>query len=106
MRNKKEDIVEPSRFFIDFAGEMIMAILDVIGSQPIPAEDGSIVDVQTPLTVQGYLIDEDDNFYYLGDDGQKATKVVKKERVVYVQLASSEIEQIEESYNGDPSQFN
>ena len=82
MRRKKETNSE--LFFTTFAGEYVKIITTVIISETIETEEG-IATSESPLTVEGFLLDFDDTFFYLGAGPEQVSHAVNKETVSVVQ---------------------
>lgn len=85
----KQKIDEPSLFFMNFQGELLSFILDT-KMQMVSETDEGVHSSETPLTIQAFLIDEDEQYYYLGNVPPNLDKIVvdraiAKSRVIYVQ---------------------
>lgn len=81
---------EPSLFFMNFQGELMNFLLDTSLNSVVETEEG-IQSTEMPLSIQGYLVDEDDQFYYIGDippnlDKITIDKAVSKSRVILAQI--------------------
>lgn len=93
-----------STFFDTFNGELMLFILQDKQSQPIQTPEGEVIMIDAAITAQGYLLEEDSLYYYLGDDGKEVSKSIKKSRVVYADITTNEEEAPIEKRN--PSEFN
>lgn len=87
----------PSLFFLNFQGEFLSILLD--SKLTTEVSDGESTQVaEIPMTLQAFLIDEDEQYLYLGKeyDGQHPTKsvdrAVPKNRIIYVEILNPEIE--------------
>lgn len=74
----------PSVFFKTFVGEYVTMITNIIVSAASATEEQSSSS-HHPMMFQGYLLDEDARFYYLGSSNE-ANMVVKKENVLAVEI--------------------
>jgi hypothetical protein len=53
--------------------------------------------IKAPLSVSGYLTDEDDFYYYLGSEPNKYEQAIRKDDVLHIELyqEKTELEEIE-----------
>lgn len=80
-KTKKSD-----RFFKDFAGEFVMVVTNVVASKPTMEDE---MPQTVPIMLEGYLIDQDEEYYFIGATPDKANQVVKKNSVVIMQCIDS-----------------
>jgi len=73
------------RCFELFAGEMVQVILDKDVEQTSQKQD-SINIMKTPLIVQGFMIEEDDDFIYLGYEPEQISQAVKKSYIIHIEV--------------------
>jgi hypothetical protein len=58
-------------FFETFAGEFVEIILDLQITNSVNLDgEGNVHEMQMPLTLQGFVMDADDQFVYLSPDGE------------------------------------
>jgi hypothetical protein len=86
-----------NRVFENFAGEYITILLTKDTKQTVEI-DGRLQIVQSPALIEGFLIDEDDEYYYIGHNNKSFNQVVNKRYIVHIELSSSEKEEEEMSY--------
>lgn len=84
-----------NRVFENFAGEHITILLNKDTKQTVEI-DGRLQIIQSPALIEGYLIDEDDEYYYIGHNDKSFNQVVNKKYIVHIELSSSEkVEQVD-----------
>jgi hypothetical protein len=64
-------------FFLTFVGEFVSLLTSMVRTESVTAEEGTVEET-IPLVFQGYLLDADDDFFYLGDTPNEVNKVVKR----------------------------
>jgi hypothetical protein len=73
---KPEETTELSEtFFLTFIGELV----EVAGS--FYHEN-----VEVPITIQGYILDTDKDYYFMGDTPEEITRAIRKDSVIYIQV--------------------
>jgi hypothetical protein len=82
---KKPNKEKNSRFFMTFAGEVVHINLKHFLQTQEATEEGTVMS-QEPMAIMGYLIDEDDDYYFLGETDQAATQSVRKSEVLHVSI--------------------
>jgi len=82
MRTKKEKV--PELFFTTFVGEYVRIVTTVVMTDTIETEEG-ISTSSAPLLTEGYLLDYDDNFYYLGQSPDNVTTAISRHTISQVQ---------------------
>lgn len=82
---KKEKKVGSEVFLLTFIGEYVQVIsnfiLNTAGSEGVE---------ESPLILEGYLLDMDDEFLYIGDSANDISRAIKKETVVFIQVVNNE----------------
>lgn len=73
----KQSSIMDSTFFSVFIGEYVEII----------AKTG-LTD-KVPVIVQGYLLDIDDDFYYLADDGNSVSRALKRSELCVIEIAKT-----------------
>lgn len=81
-----------NRVFENFAGEYITILLNKDTKQTVEI-DGRLQIIQSPALIEGFLIDEDDEYYYVGHNDKSFNQVVNKKYIVHIELSSSEKEE-------------
>lgn len=93
-KSTKDQTSLESTFFTSFVGEYIVIICKILG------EHGS--GLKLPVTVTGYLLDIDDDFYYLSDDGINVTRAVRKTEILTVEVHDEKTPEQEILENAKP----
>lgn len=90
MSKKPKDMPDSEVFLLSFIGEMVQVLTDFVltASQINESSDGSVSseDNSHPLIVEGYMLDSDDTYIYLGPTPDQVGQAVKKERIVFIQI--------------------
>ena len=84
-----------NRVFENFAGEYVTILLNKDTKQTVELE-GKLQIIQSPALIQGFLIDEDDEYYYIGHTDKSFNQVVNKKYIVHIELSSAESEHDED----------
>lgn len=83
----KKKVVEigPSLIFMTFQGEFVNIYLrkDI---ETTSEQDGQLITTKMPMNLEGFLMDEDDNHYFLGDDGLNSNKAIPKDMVMFIEI--------------------
>lgn len=82
------------KLFKLFDGEYVRFVLDMEIDQPLQFGP-NVTLVQIPFTVDGYLFDEDDDYYFLSGDinSENINHAVRKEYIIHVEaIDPSEID--------------
>lgn len=79
----------PSVLFLAFQGELIDVYLDSKSQVSRETEDGVEV-AEMQLMINGYLVDEDDNYLYLGEAPLQTDRAVSKSRILTIALTKAE----------------
>ena len=78
----------------NFAGERVEIVVNRDLETPIATSDGETIEIiNIPLTIAGFITDQDDNFIYLGLSVNQIDQAVNKEFVVHIMIAD-EIETV------------
>jgi hypothetical protein len=87
-----------SKLFQKFLGKNVNVIMkSVKGSQQLG--DGSIVEGNVVMT--GFLLDEDDDFFYLGTTDEQIDEALKKTDIVRIFLDNENVLEFDETDTGD-----
>jgi ribosome maturation factor RimP len=82
-----------NNIFEIFAGEYVKILLNRSERQTVEL-NGRLKTVENPMTITGFMIDECDEFYYLGLQPNQLSKCVSKRHVVIVEMSDPDEEQI------------
>ena len=86
IKTKQPDHSSPnSTFFLSFVGEFVEIVIKEVN---YTTEMGIL-----PLTVSGILLDIDENYIYLSDNGNSVTRAVKRLDIAVIEIANSLSEQ-------------
>lgn len=108
MAPKKRQLHEESMdtFVLAFMGEFVNVISDIMIVEYVQSE-AQTLEQNAPMMVNGYLLDADDTFLYLGENPLEVTQAVARNRItlVRVERKKSKFEEIlddmEEPGKGD-----
>lgn len=78
--DKKETLL-----FLTFSGEPVEVITTATQKVTVGSEN-HVAEEQTPLALHGILMDEDDDFLYLGDEQNGIGCAVRKNQIVAISL--------------------
>lgn len=83
---KKTNTEKFERLFQLFASEYVRFVLDMEIDQPLQVGT-SLTMVQIPFTVDGYLVDEDDDYFFLSGDPQaeNINHAIRKDYIIHVE---------------------
>lgn len=82
------DPVNNSVFGLSFEGEYVHIITKIkTRRQYTNTESGEVIDEVAPLTIQGFVLDMDDKFFYLGEDPMLISKAIKITSVSYIEIS-------------------
>jgi hypothetical protein len=87
-----------NRVFENFAGEFITILLNKDTKQTVEI-DGRLQIIQSPALIEGFLIDEDDEYYYIGHNEKSFNQVVNKKYIVHIEVGNPEKEEITQSFD-------
>lgn len=73
-------------FYETFVGEYVEILTKLNTTKTITNEDGQQMDITMPLIFEGYFLDEDDSFYFLGKTPDHVSNAVKKDTVSVIQI--------------------
>lgn len=78
---KREETSLENTFFASFIGEYV----EVICSRGISYNNNTV-----PVSTSGFLLDVDEEFYYLSQDGQSVSSAVKKVDVTVMEIVNQQ----------------
>ena len=74
-------------FFETFAGEFVEVILDLEVTHNINLDgDGHPHEMKMPLTLQGFIMDADDDFIYLSPDGVNVNQAFPRRDLKHIAI--------------------
>lgn len=76
---KRKKTPQPDAFYMIFASEFISLIGEF-----------SFADAKGITTITGFLLDSDENYYYLGDDAHSINRAIRKTGVYSVEIVPAE----------------
>lgn len=86
MTKEKDDL---SLFGLCFHGEYV-EIVTSLYQKNIEGDETGVIDQTLPIVLKGYILDMDDEYYYLGNTPEEISKAVKKEAVKYIEIISEQ----------------
>jgi len=72
-------------FFQTFIGEYVLLLTKLKTTSIEHTEEGSTESTNL-ASFEGFILDVDDNFYYIGDDHQSVNKAIRKDQIVYIAI--------------------
>jgi len=98
-------------FFETFCGELVEIVQDFdITSSFKVDQEGHMQEVRMPMTVSGFLMDIDDVFVYLSNDGAEVNQAIPMDTIKHIGIVEvkSEMEEMldEADAPNDPHGFN
>jgi hypothetical protein len=78
-----------SDFYSMFVGEHVMLVLKQCITKSYATEDGSSVE-ESPLVYEGYMMDMDDTYFFLGFDAKSISMAVLRTEVVSISVTEKE----------------
>jgi hypothetical protein len=102
-RKKINQSDEIDTFVLAFMGEFVSIITDIMIIEYNQSEVQTL-EQNAPMIAQGFLLDIDNNFFYLGDNPLEVTQAISKNRVTMVRIdrKKSKYEEMLEEL-GDPN---
>jgi len=78
-KNNKLDLIDNS-----FLGEYIRLILEPV-TRLSHAKGDEMIDSETNIAIDGYLLEKDDNYFYLGSTAGSVTQAIRRDLVMIIQ---------------------
>jgi hypothetical protein len=75
-----EGINNGDTFWATFTGEYVEILAKFVGGEGVPM----------PLTIQGFLLDRDDEYYYIGEGPIEINCCVKRSDVIFISILDPE----------------
>lgn len=76
---------EESLFFLTFIGEFVEVTTNLMVKSQIETEEGTGIS-ESPITIRGYLLDEDNKYYYMGGRPDAVSNAIKKTSVKLIEI--------------------
>lgn len=80
-----------SIFFDTFIGEYVEVLTKIITTKREETED-RLIQSNKPIILQGYMLDMDKEYYYLGNASDNIVSAIRKDEVVYVEIVDKKDE--------------
>lgn len=75
----------PNLFQVAFVGEYVEIIAKFYQTYK-EESDSRIIESTAPASIKGYLLEYDDDYYYLGDEPNSVNRAIKKTDVSYIEI--------------------
>lgn len=72
-------------FVLAFMGEFVNVITDIMIVE-YAQNEAQTIEQNAPMVAQGFLLDSDSNFLYLGDNPLEVTQAISKSRITMVRV--------------------
>lgn len=77
-------------FYDLFAGEYVRVISKLSTQEQIQTEE-SVTQQEHPIVFEGYLLDVDDDYYYLGDTDQAIDRAIARRETVGIAISAPDV---------------
>ncbi len=84
-----------TKFFKTFRNEFV-SILTRTQIEHTVSTENSIESMKTPLNIKGFLLDIDDEYYYLGMTQEFINQTVKIDEVIHIEIVPEEADLMEQ----------
>lgn len=93
VRKKKPPLI--SLFFTTFIGEYVQLTTKIMQSISSQTEE-QVVTQEIPVIVEGFLLDMDEKYFYMGSSPDSVEHAVKEEEVIHIAIVQpkNELEEI------------
>lgn len=91
--SKKKQEIKLDRLFEIFCGELVTIMLDRDLEETTQTET-HIETLKTSISIQGFLVEMDDDFLFLGITPDMITQAVYKTHVVHIEILDLDIDEI------------
>lgn len=89
MIKKKKDTGFTDLFMTNFVGEYVEMLCNFYERHAFQNEEGAADDT-FPSVVNGYILDMDDEYYYMGNTPEFVHKAIKKSQVRYIEVVQEQ----------------
>lgn len=84
-KRKHMDDEQMDTFVLAFMGEFVNVITDIMIVEYVQSESQTL-EQNAPMVAQGYLLDADGTFLYLGENPLEVTQAVARNRITMVRV--------------------
>ena len=88
-----------STFEKAFIGQFVMVVTNMTQNASVSNDEGLIESAEIPVTMTGFLIDADNDYYYLGNTPDEVLTAIKKEMINQISLAMDEFDAFAQEAN-------
>jgi len=82
-----------------FIGQFVMVVTNMTQNASVSNDEGLIESAEIPVTMTGFLIDADDDYYYLGNTPDEVLTCIKKGMINQISLAMDEFDMFAQEAN-------
>lgn len=79
---KKQDL-----FFQIFAGEYV-SMVTTVKTRTVQLIDDEPAEVEMPVIIEGFLLDKDDSYYFIGESPDEVIAAIRIEHVIQVEISN------------------
>ena len=106
MAPKKKQMNDDSinTFVLAFMGEYVSVITDIM-ILDYSQNDSQVLEQNAPMVARGFLLDEDENFLYLGDNPLEISQAISKKKIamIHMEKKKNKYDEILDGMGNDPS---
>lgn len=93
---------ETTKLFDIFNGDFV-SIITTQYVESVTQSEHTVEQVKSPIMIEGFLTDEDDNYYFLGSEPDCYEQAVKKEFTVIIEIKNPPMPEISKPVPFKPS---
>lgn len=103
-KKKQIDNESINTFVLAFMGEYVNVITDIM-ILDYTQNDSQSLEQNAPMVARGFLLDEDDNFVYLGDNALEISQAVAKKKIamIHMEKKKNKYDELLDDMGDDPS---
>jgi len=90
------------KLFEIYAGDYINVVMDFT-IESIKQTEREVEQVKSPLIVEGWLTDQDDNYFYLGIIPESYSQALRKSAIILIEAKTPPDEEVEKKSSVIPS---
>jgi len=106
MPSKKKQMIDEqiNTFVLAFMGEYINVVTDIM-ILDYSQNDVQSLEQNAPMVARGFLLDEDENFLYLGENPLEISQAIAKNKVamIHMEKKKNKYDELLEEIGDDPS---
>jgi hypothetical protein len=106
MPSKKKQMIDEqiNTFVLAFMGEYINVVTDIM-IMDYSQNDIQSLEQNAPMVARGFLLDEDENFLYLGENPLEISQAIAKNKVamIHMEKKKNKYDELLEEIGDDPS---